>query len=201
MTSFPQSFSTGIIRWEVTVNQPDHFRAVRHFSWRNATRDEKALAVFGLMFFLGFTLLALAVSLSLLETLRRLLLSPHPMALREGLVKLGVVLLWALLLYRLWPRMRLLEARPGLLRFGGQTWRSDRVARLETRLVRGESRTLWNADIPPERQRYHGVHIIVMQKDGRARRVWAWSGRGKATAVAWTRRMAQIAGVPFVETH
>ncbi len=197
MKKFPTTIENGLSRWNVEVNQPEHFRAVRRFSPANASTDEKALLVFGLLFLVGGTLFAVVAAFGLVDTLKRLVqFGSHPAALREGLVRLGVVVGWAGLLYLLLPKFRLLEARPGFLRFGRSTWQTSQIARLEIHTINRRRTEMGQADfLPFESHTVSMLEIVVVQKSGRRQTVWQQSGRQKRRAAIWARQMAQVAGV------
>jgi len=185
-------------QWQIEIDQPDHFRAVRRFTLAHASSDTKAFLAFGLLFLTGGTLFALVALTEFLDVVTRIMQhGGHPAAVREGLVWLGVVLGWGLLLYLLWPKMRVLEARPGFLRFGRRTWVVNQVARLEIRSINRRTTEMDQADFLPFQSRtYAAVEIVVVEKNGRIRRAWAHSGKQKSRAAAWAQRMAQIAAVP-----
>lgn len=186
-------------QWHIEIDQPDHFRAVRRFTLAHASTDAKAFLAFGLLFLAGGTLFALVALTQFFDAAARIMRhSGHPAAVREGLVWLGVVLGWGVLLYLLWPKMRVLEARPGFLRFGRHTWAANQVARLEIRRTSRRTTEVEQADVlPPFRSRtYTAVTISVVEKNGRIRRAWVHNGKQRSRAAAWAQHMAQIAAVP-----
>ncbi|RME76127.1 MAG: hypothetical protein D6784_06530, partial [Chloroflexi bacterium] len=96
----------------------------------------------------------------------------------------------------LWPKFRVLEARPGFLRFGRTVWPTGQIARLEIQTTNRRRTETAQADfLPSESRTASTVEIVVVQKDGRRRTVWQQSGRQKRRAAVWARQMAQVAGV------
>ena len=199
MGKLPETIQDWLSQWRVEVDQPDHFRAARRFTLAHASTDDKAFLAFGLLFLAGGTLFALAALAQFFDAAARIArYGGYPAAAREGLVWLGVALGWGVVLYLLWPKMRLLEARPGFLRFGRRAWTAGQVARLEIHTVNRRATEMGQADFLPFQSRaYAAVEISVVEKNGRTRRAWAHSGRQRSRAAAWAQRMAQIAGVPI----
>lgn len=185
-------------QWHIEIDQPDHFRAVRRFTLAHASTDAKAFLAFGLLFLAGGTLFALIALTEFWDAATRIMqYGGHPAVVREGLVWLGVVLGWGVLLYLLWPKMRVLEARPGFLRFGRHTWTANQVARLEIHSINRRTTEIGQAEFLPSRTRtYKAIAIFVVEKNGRTRRAWAHNGKQKSRAAAWAQHMAQIAAVP-----
>ncbi len=195
MERLPRTIHDGLSQWQIEINQPDHFRAVRRFSPATASTDLKALA---LLFFGTGSLFAAGAALQLVDALRRIVRYRHPIAWREGAIFLGIVLGWALIVYLFWPRRKVLEARPGFLRFGRQSWSSGQVARLQIRRVRRDNVSPLSQFeyVPWGNNTMYSTQVSVVQKDGRIRLVWVHSGKHYTRAATWARHMARVAGVP-----
>ncbi len=199
MKGVPNSFTAGLVRWQVTVDRPDHFRAEARPSLRKASRDDKALLGCGGLFLLAGTALALRAGAAGLEALGRLLrYGPHPVGLREAGIFLAFSLGWLGLLYALAPKVWVLEARPGTLRFGPRTWEAKEVRALEVAHLRGETTTTYlDSSLLIARRTPFAMAVFTLRlADGRRRRVWRVSGRARHAAEAYVRRMAAVAGVP-----
>ena len=201
MKTFPKTFATSYVRWRVTLNRPDHFRAEARPSLRRADAEAKALLGFGLLLVLGGTVVALGIgSVGLGAAARLLRDGPHPIAVREILTYLAIATGWFGLLYALFPKTWGLEARPGLLRFGRRHWAAHQVRALEIEHRHGvTSASLGSAYASAQQRRWAMVTFYLRQADGRRVRVWQVGGRGRHAAAAWGRRMASIAGVAVKE--
>ena len=197
MKTLPPSFRIGLIRWRVTVNRPGHFRAEARPSLRGASRDAKAMLACGGLFLLAGTLLALGAGWAGLDALGRVLrYGPHPAAVREALLFLTVALGWLGLLYLLAPKVWVLEARPGVLRFGPRVWTATQVQAVAITQQRGETTTYLDPDyLLATRSTYALTDFHLRLADGRRQRVWRVSGRARHAAEAWVRHMAAVAGV------
>ncbi len=196
--SLPTRLRDGLYLWQVEENTPHRFYAVRRLKWRGASMDHKALAVFGLLLMVGVTLLAFEAAMQIPDLLRRLVtMGPRPQILREGSLYFVLILGWTGLVYFVFPRQKVLEARPGYLRFGTRAWRADQVARIELRSWRRTTDTLWSAEVPGSTTTLTGVDVLIVQPAGRPRKAWSHAGDGRRIFSRWVRHMAHIAGVPF----
>ncbi len=201
MTSFARSFSAGIVRWRVTVNQPGHFRAEARLAWRQASADEKALFVFLLVIVLGNTILAMISGwLGLGAGWRLLRGGAHPAAWREMLLFLVGSLGWFGLLYAWAPKVWVLEARPGSLRFGWRTWEAAEVEALIMERRQGKTSASWSDVYDVSRSRGWSVTDFWLRlADGRRVRLWKVNGRARGIAEEWMRQLAAVGGVSVAE--
>ena len=127
-------------------------------------------------------------------------------ATREAAVQLGLLLDAGLGLYglsRLWPRVRVLEARSGWLRFGPWSWNSRDVAYVEMRKVIIDVDTV-SADASiagAMHTRIRGMEVWRRAKEGGKGRVWAVWGRESSRAGTWVRHIAELASAPLKRPH
>ena len=201
MRGFPRTWQDGLHRWRAVTHTASHFRAVQGWAWRQASSE--ARTGFGLAVVAGLVALAVALAAagSLGEMARRALIAGGGVAGREAAVQAGALLLAGAVLYGLgrgWPRVRVLEARPGWLRFGPWAWPADAVAHLElrTRIVTHTTDPVTNPYLGTTFTRSRGVEVWVHPRRGRPRRVWTVWGRGAPAARTWAQHMARLAGVP-----
>lgn len=104
------------------------------------------------------------------------------------------------MLYLLAPKVWVLEAQPGLLRFGLRTWQAGQVRALEVARRQGETTDLWDATYPFFQRSAFAVTTFTLRlTDGRRRRGWQVGGRARRAAEAWVRHMAAVAGVMVEE--
>ena len=199
----PQTVEYKLSRWQVETNHPEHFRAVRRFSLAKASADDKALLGCGGLVMVGGSLLALGAAIHLLDALGRMArLGPGMVNWRETLISLVVWAVWGAVLWELWPKLRVLEARPGQLRFGIWRWEAAQIRWITMRRRRLESTaTLWDSNISSAAGgSYVVLEITLHLGNGQARTVWRYGGRHKQRVEAWVQHMAQIAGVPVAES-
>ncbi len=197
MKSSSETLPCGLFRWEVTARRPEHFRAVRRLSLQSAGADARALAVFGLLLYMGFSALALAAGGDLAAKMRRWGGGGH--LGQEALLQAALVLAWAGLTYALRPRRQVWEAQPGWLRFGRRMWQSEALRGLRFYRRRwhdpGIGPNPWFVD---PAQTGTLLEIAVVLADGREQTAWRHACRFQKRARAWAEAMARVAGVPVL---
>lgn len=199
--NLPRTVDDGITRWRVTIDRPDHFRAVRRLDLTHASADERALLGCGGIVWLAALLTLIGTLKWLLEPLLRLMNGNHGVHIREMLVAFGLFIGAAALLWTLFPKFIVLEARPGVLRFGHRRWDAAQVSQIETSrriILRDISWEIYPFSGPPKAT-WHVLDVVLVLKDGRRQRVWGYVGRHKSRVEDWMAQMAVVAGVPFIQ--
>ena len=186
-------------RWVRQVHRADHFRAVWRWAWDTASTEERAQTV-GMLLVGGLAATGAVVSLSWGGEALLRMVRFGPTAGKEAAVGGLIFLVCGAGLYALgrlvWPRVRVLEARPGILRFGPHAFAATRV-----RAVRLVRRKITQSTLDPVlggtiTTRHILLEVLVVPHRGAPQRVWRAANRGAGPAARWVRAMAQVAGVP-----
>jgi len=185
--------------WVRQVHRADHFRAVWRWAWRASSADERALTV-GLAVVGGLAAAGVVGGLgggfAALARMARFGLAAGTEAALNGLIALAC----GAGLYGLgriaWPRIRVLEARPGLLRFGPRQFAATRV-RVVRLIRRTTTLSTWEPTLDMSiHTRHTTLEVHLVPHHGPSQRVWRVGGRAAGPAARWVRAMARAAGVP-----